>query len=72
MTKGNVKEKFSVFLHLNTLNIWDNEKINSDKKIIPTKNATYFNQYIFYNLIAIIMDADITGKGLSQKYIPVK
>ena len=26
------KEKFSVFLHLNTLNIWDNEKINSDKK----------------------------------------
>lgn len=42
------------------------------KKIIPEKNATYFNQYIFYNLIAIIMDTDITGKGLSQKYIPVK
>lgn len=47
-------------------------EIKKLKKILPNKNATYFNQYIFYNLIAIIMNADITGKGLSQKYIPVK
>lgn len=41
-------------------------------KCILNKNVTYLYQDIFYHLIAIVMDTDVTGKGLSQKYIPVK
>lgn len=36
------------------------------------KSVAYLHQYIFYNLIAVVVNTDVTGKGLSQKYIPVK
>ena len=59
-------------MYFNEVSKHKNRNLKVKKKNYPPKNATYFNQYILYNLIAIIMDADITGKCLSQKYIPVK
>jgi hypothetical protein len=41
-------------------------------KCFANNNVAYLHQYIFYNLIAVIVNTDITGKGLSQKYIPTK
>lgn len=62
MTKANVKEKFSLFLHLNNLNICNNEKIKKWNESRPIPLSMQYD-FLYNNL------QNISIQGFLKKQI---